>query len=83
MKNDRALTIHFNDGTRLSFSFPAQTDPRWVTKKTEELLEHEHLSIEADGTLLVFPLSSIKYLQATPAPDVLPANVIKGASVLA
>ena len=82
MKDDRALTIHFNDGTRLSFAFPAETETRWVRKKMEELLENGHLSVEADGTLMVFPLSNIKYLQATPAPEDLPGTVIKGATVL-
>jgi hypothetical protein len=82
MRDDRALTIHFNDGTRLSFTFPAQTEARWVRRKMEELLELGHLTIEADGTLMVFPLSSIKYLQATPVPDDLPGNVIKGATVI-
>ena len=82
MPNDRALTIHFNDGTSLSVAFPAQREPGFVSRGIEELLELGNLAIEADGTLLVIPLSSVKYVQAVPAPAELPRNVIKGASII-
>jgi hypothetical protein len=36
--------------------------------------------IEVDGALMTFPLHNIKYVQVYPAPDPLPANVIRGAS---
>jgi hypothetical protein len=37
--------------------------------------------IEVDGTVMLFPFANIKYVQASPAPDPLPANVIKGATL--
>jgi len=77
-----AFTIFFNDGTKLSFASPRQTDSHNITSKFDELLSGRHISIEADGTLLVIPLSSIKYVQADPAPDVLPGSVIQGTTII-
>jgi hypothetical protein len=37
--------------------------------------------IEVDGTVMLFPFANIKYIQVSPAPDPLPANVIKGATL--
>lgn len=37
--------------------------------------------MEVDGALMMFPLHNIKYVQLYPAPDPLPANVIRGGSL--
>jgi hypothetical protein len=37
--------------------------------------------LEVDGAVMLFPLANIKYVQASPAPDPLPANVIRGATL--
>jgi hypothetical protein len=80
---DRRLTIHFTDGTNLGFAFPKQPDAAGynVTQRIQELLKDQYLMIEVDGTVMLFPFANIKYIQVSPAPDPLPANVIKGATL--
>jgi len=80
---DRRLTIHFTDGTNLSFAFPRpQEGPDYsVTQRVQELLKDQYLMIEVDGTVMLFPFANIKYIQVSPAPDPLPANVIKGGTL--
>ncbi len=85
---DRILTLHFTDGTKLSFDFPEQT-ANMVAKavKLDEILKGDHLLIEADGSLMVFPTVNIKYLQFTPVNGLnledlkLPRNAIVGATI--
>jgi hypothetical protein len=81
MHENRALIVHFNDATTLSFIFPKQADNDSVTEKIRQVLSGEQLVIEADGSLFVIPQSSVKYMQAYPAPSTLPENVISGATL--
>lgn len=81
MSENRALVIHFNDATKLSFIFPKQADDSSVAEKVREILGGEQLLIEADDSLFVVPQTNIKYIQAYPAPDKLPGNVIRGATL--
>jgi hypothetical protein len=80
---DRRLTIHFTDGTSLAFAFPKQHEGpgHSVTQRVQELLRDQYLMLEVDGAVMLFPLANIKYVQASPAPDPLPANVIRGATL--
>jgi len=81
MQENRALIVHFDDGTTLSFIFPRQVDDLSVTEKIRQVLSGEQLIIEADGSLYVIPGTSVKYLQAYPAPSALPENAIAGATL--
>lgn len=82
MTTRRTMTIHFNDGTSLSFDFPQQADRHAVTAKAEKLLSAPNLTVEADGTVILIPLTSVKYVQVYPAPETLPGGVIKGATIV-
>ncbi len=83
MAEKRALTIHFTDGTKLSFDFPKQVpEEHMIASRIEQLLKHQYLMVEADGTLFMFPLQNIKYVQAYPVPERLPDSTIKGASIV-
>jgi len=81
MQENRALIVHFNDATTLSFIFPRQADDRSVTEKIRQVLSGEQLIIEADGSLYVIPQTNVKYMQTYPAPSALPENVITGATL--
>ena len=81
MTADRSLTIFFNDGSKLSFRFSQQAQPHEVATRMEEFLKREHLKIEADGVLFIFPLTSVKYVQAAPVPAALGDEVIRGATI--
>lgn len=79
---DRGLTIHFVDGSRLRVDFPKQAlNPTATLLKLNEALAARQLLVEAEGALLVIPFDNIKYVQAYPAPDGLPAHAIKAASI--
>ena len=81
--SERHLTIHFTDGSRLSFSFPGvdDPDPYSLSTRIQELLKGQYLLLEVDGSLMMFPLANIKYIQSYPAPSPVPANVLKGATL--
>lgn len=81
MSENRALVIHFNDATKLSFIFPRQADDHSIAEKIKQILGGQQLVIEADDSLFVVPQTSIKYVQSYPAPERLPDNVIRGATL--
>jgi hypothetical protein len=82
MADQRGMTIHFTDGSKMGLSFPKQVkSDETVSVRLEKILDRAALLVEADGALLVVPLSNVKYLQVSPAPPKLPDYVIKDASV--
>jgi len=81
--NERGLTVHFNDGSKLSLSFPKQTDNASAAAlKLDNVLKQRYALFEAEGTLLVIPFENVKYLQLHPAPESVAGHTyIKDASV--
>ena len=87
MKLDRAMIIHFMDGTNVSFAFPAQeTNNFGSTLAIEELMKSPFLLVEADGALLLYPVANIKSIQLTNltgvGQTVTPKGLIRGATVV-
>jgi hypothetical protein len=88
MKRDYSLTLHFNDGSKISFDFPEQT-PNAAAKqiKLADFMTSRHLVIEADGDVLIFPIANIKYIALSSAGASLggmaglPKHAITGARV--
>jgi hypothetical protein len=86
MTRDRAMIVHFMDGTHVSFTFPAQEANSFgSTLLIEELLKSPYLLVEADGALLMYPVANIKSIQLTnlsgEGQAVTPKGMIRGASV--
>ncbi len=88
---DRTLTLHFNDGSKISFDFPKQVDNEAARQmKLAEFMTSKHLVVEADGSVLIFPIANIKYIALTgpgPAgkrnqPTGLPRHTIVGARIV-
>jgi hypothetical protein len=80
---ERNLTIFFNDGNKLTFKAPVQvTQTHSIESYVDNLLSSGCLMVEADESVMVFPLSSIKYFQVWPVPQTLPASVIRGAAIV-
>jgi hypothetical protein len=78
----RGLTIHFCDGTKLNFEFPAQTPNEMAALlKLEEVLKQRQIIVTVDGAVLIIPFENIKFIQAFPAPPKLPRHAILGASI--
>ena len=85
----RILTLHFIDGSKLSFDFPEQTaNPAARQIKVADFMTSKHLVIEAEGTVMMFPVNNIKYmalslptLNAKGPKTALPPHSIRGARV--
>ena len=74
-------TVFFMDGTKLTLSWPRQgrSDAATNVSNVKAALEADQIVAEVDGSLLVIPFRNIKYVQVTPAPEKLPAGVLRGA----
>jgi hypothetical protein len=83
MTDQRGLTIHFTDGTKMSLDFPKQTENEAAAAlKLEDVLRNRYMLFEAESTLLLVPFENVKYLQLYPAPQNVPGHTyVKGASV--
>ena len=69
MEDQRALTIHFNDGSKLALDFPKQTDIEALAHaRLDDVLKKRCALFEVDGALLMVPFENVKYLQLYPAP---------------
>ena len=87
MNRDRALTIHFLDGTHVSFGFPMQRGNDAARSiMLDEILANPYLMIEADGALLVYPMSAIKSIQLSDLSGntlAVPAKgIVRGATII-
>lgn len=62
------LTLHFIDGTKISLDFPEQASNSAARKiKLDDFLVAKHLIVEAEDSVLIFPVANIKYIAlATP-----------------
>ena len=82
MAMKRFLTIHFIDGSKLSVTFPQQTDDfSQIANRVQKALDANQLAIQIDGELLVIPMTNVKYLQVNPAPEKLPETVIRNGAL--
>jgi len=84
MKDQRGITIHFNDGSKMSLDFPRQASNEADQRlKLDDVLKKRHLLFEADSTFMMVPFENVKYVQVYPAPPDVPGHTyIKGASVV-
>jgi len=86
---DRVLTLHFNDGSKLTFDFVAQTPNSAARQiKLSDFMTSKHLVVEAEGSLLIFPIANIKYMAlsgSSPKATAtqLPKHAITGARIRA
>ena len=79
MAEDVRMTIHFTDSTTLSLIFPKVVESGTLSSRIESLLKNQYLMVEVEGSVMTFPFYNVKYIQTQPAPDPLPANIIRGA----
>ena len=83
MNDDKHLTIHFNNGTKMEVAFPIQikNSTAAVLESIKKALESDKLVIEAEGKLVIIPWYSIKHVELTPIPSAVPFGSIKGARI--
>ena len=82
MSDNRYAVIHFTDGSSKKIEFPAQSDDINVSDKIQKLINNSCLLIEVEGSLMIIPMTSIKYIQSYPKPNILPDTVIRGAVLI-
>jgi len=85
--NHRTITVRFMDGTKISFDFPEASDSLQAKQfKLEEFFLGQHLVIEAEGALMVFPVANIKSIEIpiskSEAHMKLPAHTIRDARII-
>jgi len=82
MADKRFLTIHFTDGSKLSVTFPKQTEDNYqIASRVQKAIDAHQLAIEIGDEFFVIPMSNIKYLQVNPRPEILPDTVIRGGAL--
>ena len=86
MDPKHALTIHFMDGSKVSYAFPQQADNVAARQlRVEEFLKSSYLMLMSDGVLTVLPVANIKAIQLAVGEamkDVpLPKHVVRGATL--
>jgi len=82
----RGLTVHFNDGTKLSYGFPKQeANAAGVQLRLEEFLKRPYLMLVTEGVLTMFPVANIKAIQVAVGEGSMevkmPKHVIRGATL--
>jgi hypothetical protein len=86
MEPTRGLTVHFIDGTKVSYGFPEQEkDVASKKLRLEETLKSPFLIVAADGVVTAFPMANIKAIQLpfdeNAEGAALPATVVRGATM--
>jgi hypothetical protein len=86
MEPTRGLTVHFTDGTKMSYGFPEQ-GANVAAKQMilDSFLKSPYLLVIADGVLTMLPVANIKAVQfpvdESVAGMTMPQHVIRGATV--
>ena len=86
MDSESGLTVHFTDGSKVSYGFPQQAANEAARQlRLEEFLKSPYLMVMADDVLTLFPVANIKAIQlpvGEKMKDVpLPKHVIRGAKL--
>jgi hypothetical protein len=86
MDQNRGLTVHFNDGSKISYGFPQQeANAAGQQLRLEEFLKSNYLMLVTEGVLTMFPIANIKAIQVAVgegADEVkVPKHVIRGATL--
>jgi len=77
------MVIRFVDGTEevLEFARLPQDDVN-LAARIQEILNAQHLIVEVDGKLVVYPFHNIKAIEVFPVPEKLPRIAMKTAHLV-
>jgi hypothetical protein len=60
----RFVTIQFNDGSKVRYSFAAMSGNKAAQQmKVEDFLKGHHLVVQSEGRLTVYPVANIRALE--------------------
>jgi hypothetical protein len=80
---DVHCTISFVDGTQLKLVWPRPEEPdARLAGMLERILTNESIAVEVEGRLMIIPVNNIKTMEVSPAPEKLPAMVIRDARMV-
>jgi hypothetical protein len=86
MDADQGLTIHFIDGSKVSYAFPDQAANEAMRQlRLEEFMKSPYIIVIADGVFTMLPVANIKAIQMPVSEKMkkvsLPKHTIKGATL--
>ena len=84
MNDEKQLTIHFNNGTKLEVAFPTQIKNSMgaLVEAAKTILESDKLVFQTDDQVVIVPWTSVKLVEAAAMPAAaLPFGTIKGARI--
>jgi hypothetical protein len=82
MEDKRKIEIWFMDNTSFKYSFePEGGDMKEVMHRVSNALDADKLVLESKGDLFVIPISNIKYIQVSPAPEHLPEGIFRNVNI--
>jgi len=79
MATTRTVCITFLDGQVLQFEFtPPEGSELETGSRFDHFVDSNFVSLDLDGSLLMYPMSTIRSIQVTPIPKPIPRGVIQG-----
>ena len=80
----RHVTFHFLDNSKMKLTWPKQgsKDPQIFAGQVTKFFEAEMFTAEVEGQLMVIPMRNVKYLVISPAPETLPAGIIRNGQII-
>ena len=84
MEKTAHMVIHFMDGTKIVFRYPKLTgrESATIASKVKKALSQDKIVVQTYDSVIVMPVSNIKYIQVTPLPDALPDGILKHAEIV-
>ncbi len=78
-QNLRHVTFYFLDNSSMKPAWPKQgsKDPQLFASRVKKSLAAEVFTAEVEGQLMVIPMRNVKYMVVSPAPETLPAGIIR------
>ena len=81
--NPVIVTVYRIHGEPLKFEVElSEAKAMGLSEDIERALSRSALAIEANGSLYIIPYSNIQHLECTPAPEILPLNMIRNAKLV-
>jgi hypothetical protein len=86
MDPTHGLTVHFIDGSKVSYAFPEQAANNAARQlRLEEFMKSPYLLVVSDGVLTMLPVANIKAIQLPVSEGAkavpLPKHTIRGATL--
>jgi hypothetical protein len=80
----RHVTFYFLDNSTIKLAWPKQgsKDPQVFAGQVKKSLEAEMFVGEIEGQLMVIPMRNVKYVVISPAPETLPAGIIRKGRII-